>query len=94
VKAAPIPEWWLSAATTVGAPPAEAVTIGDSAAHEHAPEPCEYLAHKDPESGDLALSALVVLTDAERARLAAGADLCLTLYRGEVPWRLTVADPF
>lgn len=55
--------------------------------------PCEYvLTASQLYPGRPCVTALVDLDDTERAAIAAGARIWLTLDGGEVPWSLTVAE--
>jgi hypothetical protein len=54
--------------------------------------PCEYVFTESTlYPGRPAVSALIVLDDADREAIAAGAGLWLTLDGGELPWSLRVA---
>ncbi len=54
--------------------------------------PCEYVVTASTlYPGRPSVHALVTLDDAERAAVAAGADLWLTMDGGELPWSLSVA---
>lgn len=55
--------------------------------------PCEYVVTASVlYPGRPCVHALVALDDAERAAVAGGARLWLTLDGGELPWALTVAE--
>ena len=52
--------------------------------------PAWYLVEVTPDQ-DWSFTTRVEMDDDERAAIAAGADIMLTLYRAEVPWMITVA---
>lgn len=70
------------------------VVIGGSDPTRDDVRPCEYvLTPSAIYPGRPCVRALVALDDADRAAIAAGAHLWLTLDGGEWPWSLEVAGP-
>ena len=56
---------------------------------ENSTVPAWYVVEPDDGFG-MRCTARVTMTDKERAAIAAGADIDLTLYGGELPWSLSV----
>lgn len=69
------------------------IVIGESDPTRDDVRPCEYLLTASSVfPGQPCVTALVELTDADRAAIAAGARLTLTMDGGEAPWTLAVLE--
>lgn len=71
----------------------ERVVIGEADPTRDDVRPCEYLVSASSMfPGRPCFYALVTLDEGERAAIAAGADIWLTLDGAEVPWSIDVAS--